>query len=155
MCCDSGMQRWFMRISVPGKDMMAQMDDEMRLKNKVAIVTGASRGIGKAIALAYAKEGAAVVLASRSLDLLTAAENQIKAAGGEAMALSLDVRNPASVNSVVDKTVKNMAGWTSSSITPASPWPILRRVFLPKIGQTPWKRICTESFTGARPQPAS
>jgi 3-oxoacyl-[acyl-carrier protein] reductase len=78
----------------------------MRLKNKVAIVTGASKGIGKAIAMGYAREGASVVLASRSLDLLTAVEKQIKATGGEAMALSLDVRNPESVNAVVEKTVK-------------------------------------------------
>jgi NAD(P)-dependent dehydrogenase (short-subunit alcohol dehydrogenase family) len=78
----------------------------MRLKNKVAIITGASKGIGKAIAASYAKEGASVVLASRSLDLLTAIEKEIKAAGGEATAMSLDVRNPESVNAVVEETVK-------------------------------------------------
>jgi len=78
----------------------------MRLKNKVAIVTGASKGIGKAVSIGYAREGASVVLASRSLDLLTAVEKEIRAAGGEATALSLDVRNPESVNAVVDKTVK-------------------------------------------------
>jgi NAD(P)-dependent dehydrogenase (short-subunit alcohol dehydrogenase family) len=78
----------------------------MRLKNKVAIVTGASRGIGKAIAAGYAREGASVVLASRSLDLLAAIEKQIKADGGEATALSLDVRNQESVNAMVEKTVK-------------------------------------------------
>jgi len=77
----------------------------MRLKNKVAIVTGASKGIGKAIAIAYAREGASVVIASRSLDLLAEIEKQIQAAGGEAMALPLDVRNPESVNAMVDKTV--------------------------------------------------
>jgi len=77
----------------------------MKLKNKVAIVTGASKGIGKAIAAAYAREGAAVVLASRSLDLLEAIEKEIKAAGGEAMALPLDVRKPESVQAVIEKTV--------------------------------------------------
>jgi NAD(P)-dependent dehydrogenase (short-subunit alcohol dehydrogenase family) len=77
----------------------------MRLLNKVACVTGASRGIGKAIAKAYAREGAAVVLASRSMDLLTALEDEIKKAGGRAMALSLDVRNPESVRAMVEKTV--------------------------------------------------
>jgi len=78
----------------------------MKLKNKVAIVTGASKGIGKAIAGAYAREGASVVLASRSMDLLDTLEKQIKAAGGEAMALSLDVRDPESVNAMVEKTVE-------------------------------------------------
>jgi NAD(P)-dependent dehydrogenase (short-subunit alcohol dehydrogenase family) len=78
----------------------------MRLKNKVAIVTGASKGIGKAIAIGYAREGASVVVASRSLDLLTAIEKQIKAAGGQALALPLDVRKPESVNAMIDKTVE-------------------------------------------------
>lgn len=78
----------------------------MRLKDKVAIVTGASKGIGKAIAIAYAKEGAAVVVASRSIDLLERIAKDIKASGGEAIALPLDVRNPESVNDVIEKTVE-------------------------------------------------
>jgi NAD(P)-dependent dehydrogenase (short-subunit alcohol dehydrogenase family) len=78
----------------------------MRLKNKVPIVTGASKGIGKAIAIGYAREGASVVVASRSMDLLTAIEKQIKAKGGEAMALPLDVRSQESVNDMIETTVK-------------------------------------------------
>ena len=56
----------------------------MKLNNKVAIVTGASKGIGKTIAEAYAREGASVVLASRSMDLLETNAQKIKQAGGEA-----------------------------------------------------------------------
>ncbi len=78
----------------------------MRLKNKVAMVTGASRGIGKAIALGFAKEGASVVLASRSTDLLKALERQIKEAGGEALAVTLDVRIPQSVQETIDATIR-------------------------------------------------
>jgi NAD(P)-dependent dehydrogenase (short-subunit alcohol dehydrogenase family) len=78
----------------------------MRLKNKVAIITGASKGIGKAIAIAYAREGARVVIASRSLDMLSTIEKQIKGDGGDAMALHLDVRSPESVNTMVDKTIE-------------------------------------------------
>jgi len=77
----------------------------MKLKNKVAVITGASKGIGKAIALAYAAEGAAVVLASRSLDLLEAAAEEIRRAGGDALALPLDVRKAESIDAVVEKTV--------------------------------------------------
>ena len=77
----------------------------MKLKGKVAIVTGASRGIGKAIARAYAEEGASVVLASRSLGLLEEIEREICTSGGEAMALPLDVRKTDSINQLIEKTV--------------------------------------------------
>lgn len=77
----------------------------MKLKNKVAIVTGASKGIGKAIAIRFAEEGASVVLASRSLSVLEEGVREIKAAGGEAAALSVDVRNVESINDLVTKAV--------------------------------------------------
>ncbi len=57
------------------------------LKGKVAIVTGGSRGIGKAIALGYAKAGAKVVLTSRKIDDLKANAQEIKSFGGEALPL--------------------------------------------------------------------
>lgn len=57
----------------------------MKLKGKVAIITGASKGIGKGIALRYAKEGASVVLASRSMDLLSSIAGQINQEGGKAL----------------------------------------------------------------------
>lgn len=77
----------------------------MKLKGKVAIVTGASKGIGKGIAEAYAKEGASVVLASRSMDLLETSVQEIRQAGGEALAVSIDIRNVESINDLVKKTV--------------------------------------------------
>jgi len=77
----------------------------MKLKGKVAIVTGASKGIGRAIAGAYAREGASVVLASRSMDLLETSAREIKQAGGEALAVSVDIRNVESINDLVKKTV--------------------------------------------------
>ena len=66
----------------------------MKLKNKVALVTGASKGIGKGIAIRYTQEGAAVVIASRSMELLSGIAKEINKAGGQALALPLDVRRP-------------------------------------------------------------
>jgi NAD(P)-dependent dehydrogenase (short-subunit alcohol dehydrogenase family) len=65
-----------------------------KLNGKAAIVTGASRGIGKAIALRLAQEGARVVLCARSGDLLHGGVREIEEAGGTAAAIALDLRIP-------------------------------------------------------------
>ena len=64
---------------------------EFSLDGKVAIVTGASRGIGKALALGLAEAGAAVVVAARSLDLCQAVAGEIVDRGGRALAVAFDV----------------------------------------------------------------
>jgi len=69
-----------------------------RLDGRVTLVTGASRGIGRAIAGALAAEGAVVVLAARDAERLSAAVGEITAAGGRADALTLDVSARASVD---------------------------------------------------------
>ena len=61
------------------------------LNNKIAIVTGASRGIGKAIALSLAKEGVKVVLAARNRDGLESVEGEVHRTGGQCMAVQTDV----------------------------------------------------------------
>jgi NAD(P)-dependent dehydrogenase (short-subunit alcohol dehydrogenase family) len=67
------------------------------LDGKVAIVTGASRGVGRAVARVFALEGAAVVLASRSAALLEAHVREIEALGGRALAVATDVADEDSV----------------------------------------------------------
>jgi 3-oxoacyl-[acyl-carrier protein] reductase len=63
----------------------------MTLKNSIALVTGAGRGIGKAIALALGKEGATVVLTSRSEEKLEETRAQIEAGGGSAVVIPADL----------------------------------------------------------------
>ncbi len=69
----------------------------MSLEGKIAIVTGASRGIGRAIALALADEGVAVALGSRSLEELGQLASTIESQGGRAVAVPLDVTYKASI----------------------------------------------------------
>jgi 3-oxoacyl-[acyl-carrier protein] reductase len=66
----------------------------MRLKNKTAIVTGASKGIGRAIAIRLAQEGAKVAVSGRDVDDLKQVVSQIESSGGAADRLALDLRVP-------------------------------------------------------------
>lgn len=75
------------------------------LEGKVAIVTGASRGIGAAAARAFAGAGAGVVLAARTAQAIAAVADEINAAGGRALAVPTDVTDPESVRRLVEKTV--------------------------------------------------
>lgn len=80
-------------------------DTEQTLKGKVAIVTGASSGIGEATARALSERGASVVLAARSLDRLGSLEREISASGGRVLAVETDVSDEASVRTMVEETV--------------------------------------------------
>lgn len=77
----------------------------MQLTGKVAIITGGGRGIGRAIAIAYAAEGARVVIAARSKTQLDEVVTEIAAQGGEALAVRTDLRIRAEVENLVQETV--------------------------------------------------
>jgi NAD(P)-dependent dehydrogenase (short-subunit alcohol dehydrogenase family) len=81
-----------------------------RLAGKRAIVTGAGQGVGRGIALALAGEGAAVVVAGRTLDKVERTAEQIRAAGGESLAVRCDVSVTADVEARFGETVPSFGG---------------------------------------------
>jgi|SRR5436305_830006 citronellol/citronellal dehydrogenase len=98
----------------------------MSLKGKTLFITGASRGIGLAIALKAARDGANIAIAAKTETphpklegtIYTAAD-EIETAGGRALPLVVDVRDEDAVKAAIDKTAEKLAASTSSSTTPA------------------------------------
>ncbi|MEO7804677.1 MAG: SDR family NAD(P)-dependent oxidoreductase [Actinomycetota bacterium] len=84
--------------------------DSFSLEGKVAYVSGASRGIGRAIAIGFAQHGADVALAARSVDDLEQTADLVREAGGKALVVPCDVTDTAAVEKSVAKTIEGLAG---------------------------------------------
>ena len=115
-----------------------------KLDGKVAVVTGAGRGIGRGIALRLAKEGAHVVVASRSERTVNQVVNEIKATSKSALGITLDVGSPDQVIAMVDQTVKAF-GTVDVLVNVAQSWgtPASKSMSPPK---TPFEDISEEEW---------
>jgi 3-oxoacyl-[acyl-carrier protein] reductase len=85
-------------------------DHERDLDGTVAVVTGAGRGIGRGIATAYARAGATVVLAARTVPELDEAAAEIESEGGRALAVPTDVTHPAQVAALFTRVADELGG---------------------------------------------
>ena len=80
------------------------------LANKVVIITGASSGIGEAMAKEYAAQGAKVVLGARSVQKLQLLAGDIRSKGGQAAYCGVDVTDPAECKELIDTAVREFGG---------------------------------------------
>jgi NAD(P)-dependent dehydrogenase (short-subunit alcohol dehydrogenase family) len=116
------------------------------LDGKVAIITGASSGIGRASALLFAREGAAIVAGARRQAELDELVAQIRHAGGRAVALAGDVRDEAYARAVVERALREFGGLdiafnNAGVVGPVGP--------LCEVSQGTWREIIDTNLTGA------
>ena len=122
----------------------------MRLDGKVALITGSTRGIGRTMAEMFAEEGAKVVLSGRSVDKGEKNVERIRAAGGEAMFLPIDVTDEDSVRDGVAAAVDSY-GPITTLINNAAPTALVNVSFKPlhELTLTEWDDIIRGSVTSA------
>jgi len=117
----------------------------MRLKGKIALVTGASQGIGESIARRFAAEGAVVLCAARSADKLAALVASIESAGGKARAVPLDVADSASVAAAM-KGIADGEGRLDVLVNNAG---ITEDNLILRMTRESWDRVINTNVTGA------
>jgi len=118
----------------------------MKLKGKTAVVTGASRGVGRAVAIAYAREGARVVVNfSSNRDAAKATVKEIEALGSQAILHMADVSDKAEANSLIS-AAKERFGSVDILVNNAG---ITRPNLLIKMGEDEWDRVLDVHLKGA------
>jgi 3-oxoacyl-[acyl-carrier protein] reductase len=116
-----------------------------QLSNQVAVVTGAGRGIGRAIALKFAAEGADIVCVSRSAENAEKAANEVRATGRKAWAHAVDVANSAAVAEAAEKILAE-AGKVDILVNNAG---VTRDGLLMRMSDADWDEVLNTNLKGA------
>ena len=117
----------------------------MNFTDQVVVVTGASRGIGRAIALVFAQAGAKLALVSRTADALEAVAAEVRAVGAEALVLPTDVAVEAEVDQAIDRVV---AEWGRVDVLVNNAG-LIDFGPLHEIEPTAWDKVMGANLTGA------
>ncbi len=117
----------------------------MKLVGRVAVVTGAAQGIGKAIALKLAEEGASVVVGDVQIEKASLVAEEIRRAGGQALPVAVDVSSRSDVQNMVDATLRAFDS-VHILINNAG---IMRSAPLLEFGQEAWDAVMSVNLRGA------
>ena len=125
--------------------LRAQRKEHMRLKDRVAMITGAARGIGQAYCLALAREGATIVAA----DVLSCAETvaQVQQSGGEALGVTVDVADEQSCQAMAAQTVQHF-GHIDILVNNAAVYGGLKLTPFEQIPEAEWDRVMAVNVKG-------
>ncbi|MGI8911520.1 MAG: SDR family NAD(P)-dependent oxidoreductase [Rubrobacteraceae bacterium] len=115
------------------------------LEGKVVLITGASQGLGRALALAFAREGASLVVNSRSEGSLRPVVEEIKDLGAEALAVAADVSESADVKRLVDAAVERFGG---VDILVNNAGLLGPRVAIEEYPEDEWRKVMDANLTG-------
>jgi 3-oxoacyl-[acyl-carrier protein] reductase len=116
----------------------------VRLKNRIAIITGAGQGIGRAIALGFARDGAKVVIADINEEKAMTVKNEIETGGGIALAIRTDVSSEISVRAMIDDSLRDF-GRLDILVNNAGIFPTSS---VEEMGEEDWDRVIGTNLLG-------
>ena len=120
-------------------------EDDALLKDKVALITGASQGLGRALALAFAREGARVVVNARSNDSVRPVAGEVEDVGGEVLAVAADVSKGADAERLVGESVERFG---KIDVLVNNAGLLGPRVAIEDYPEDEWRRILDANLTG-------
>ena len=115
------------------------------LENKTALITGASKGIGKSIALAFAREGANVIISARSTDALNSLADQIQRGPGKALVVTADMASEPDIQRLADES---LAAFPRIDILVNNAAIIHPKIDLVDFDPALWRRVIDVNLTG-------
>ena len=115
------------------------------LEGRVALITGASQGLGRALALAYAKEGASIVINSRSEESIRPVAEEVESLGAEVLALAADVSRSADVEKLVGAATQR---FSRIDVLVNNAGLLGPRVAIEEYPEDEWRRVIDANLTG-------